>query len=128
MTKRNTFTELDYEILQTLIEFMSQNAKEPKTITYKELVARVDNPAVIPVNMGSHLGRIGEVINATANLTHAPIPNSLVVSKSTDKAGVGYDEMMQSMHKNEPTVQAIYDYEKWDLVLDIAKSNIGKLI
>ena len=126
MAAGSIFNETDYEILQTLIGFIKENAPEPRKITYKELAGLVDNPSVIPINMGSHLGRIGEVISATNNLTHAPIPNSIVVNQGTDKAGDGYDELMRSISKSEPSIQDIYDYKNWDLILDLAKGKVGK--
>ena len=128
MQSRDTFTALDYKILEVLVDFIKDNVADPKSITYKELVERVNDPAVIPINMGRYLGRIGRIVDATANLTHAPIPNSIVVNQSSDMAGDGYDELMKSMGKSEPSIQAIYDYKKWDLILDLAKGSIGKLI
>ena len=126
MPKYNTFTELDYKILESLISFIRENIDDPRVITYKQLVKRVNDPSVIPVNMGSHLGRIGEAINST--LTHAPIPNGIVVNQDTGKAGEGYGEIMNSMGRVEPSVQDIYSYDKWDLVLDIVRSGVGKII
>lgn len=128
MATGSIFTETDYEILQVLVNFIKENASDPQKITYKELAELVDNSSVIPINIGSHLGRIGEVIGATNNLTHAPIPNSIVVNQGTDKAGDGYDELMRSIGRGEPTIKNIYEYKDWDLILDLAKSKIGKTV
>ncbi len=128
---KSIFTELDYEILESLINFIKENKDEPKTITYKELVKRVNDSALIPVNMGSHLGTIGEAINFTGHLihpVHPPIPNSLVVNGGTGVAGDGYEPLMKSIGKVTPDMQAIYDYGKWDLVLELAKDRIGKSV
>lgn len=119
MKNRTILTYIDLIIFKTLIQWVQENKDECATLTYQQVVEKVNHPSVIPVNLGSHFERI---LNYC--LEHnAPVITALVVKKndSNPVPGAGFFEALgikvepeKRREYWETICKQVYSYENWD--------------
>ncbi len=125
MKEKTTLTYIDRIILNTLIRWVQEHQDEHATLTYKQVVEKVNHPSVIPINLGSHFGRI---LNYC--LEHnIPVITALVVKQNASEPGAGFFEALgvqvapeKRREYWESVCEQVYNYEKWDELFIGAKT------
>jgi hypothetical protein len=118
--------DIDIQIFEILVNWIKENKSDQTPMPYAQLTKKIDNPSVIPVNVGIYLGNI-----STYCMEHNAPPISAVVGGSdTVEPGkgffdlIGYPELKADKRIDVwlPKLKEVYDYDGWDEVIEKAKS------
>ncbi len=117
MKERTTLTYIDLIIFHTLIRWVQEHQDEHITLTYKQVVEKVNHPSVIPINLGSHFGRILHYCLER----NIPVITALVVKQNASEPGAGFFEALgvqvapeKRREYWESICEQVYNYDKWD--------------
>ena len=112
---------------RSALPLLVRQAKARRTITYQDLAKELGMPN--PRNLNFPLGSIGTSLQGLGEEWDQPIPKiqALVINKSTNAPGPGIDEFLdgfaalspeQQLEQIRSTQREVYDYRRWDDVLD----------
>lgn len=125
MSKTN-LSDVDLEIFGILVDWVKENRTEQTPMPYAKLAKAVNNPSVIPTNLGLYLGHVSSYC-----LEHdAPAISAIVGGSNTCEPGAGFFDLLgYTDTKPEdrielwlPLLKQAYEYENWDELLTKAKS------
>lgn len=123
---KTTLSDVDLEIFGILVDWVKENRTEQTPMPYAKLAKAVDNPSVIPTNLGLYLGHVSSYC-----LEHdAPAISAIVGGSNTCEPGAGFFDLLgYTDTKPEdrielwlPLLKQAYEYENWDELLTKAKS------
>lgn len=127
--------ENDLKIFDVLIEWIKEHNDKRKpdykaNITYSTLVDKVSAYSIIPVNVGTHLGRVSNFCKEN----NAPAISAIVGSIEKCEPSKGFFEVLgcadlsmeQKLAKWMPLFNAVYDYpiEQWQELREKYKNYI----
>lgn len=123
---KNILSDVELEIFGILVDWVKENRTEQTPMPYAKLAKVVNNPSVIPTNLGLYLGHVSSYC-----LEHdAPAISAIVGGSNTCEPGAGFFELLgYADTKPEdrielwlPLLKQAYEYENWDELLTKAKS------
>lgn len=126
MSNKTTLSDINQSIFEILVKWVKENKTERTPMPYAKLAKEVNNPSVIPTNLGTYLGRI-----STYCLEHnAPAISAVVGGSNTCEPGAGFFELLgytdtKAEDRIElwlPLLKQAYEYENWDELLAKAKT------
>lgn len=122
--------ENDLKVFDVLIKWIEEHQKDKANITYGILVDKVSAYSIIPVNVGTHLGRVSNFCKENS----APAISAIVGSIEKCEPSKGFFEVLGCadlpMEKKLeiwiPMFNAVYDYpiEKWQELREKYKTYI----
>lgn len=122
--------ENDLKVFDVLIKWIKNNKDDRRPIKYGELVNEVGAYSIIPVNVGTHLGRISNFCKEN----NAPAISAIVGSLEKCEPSKGFFEVLGCadlpMEKKleiwMPLYNAVYDYplESWQELREKYKNYI----
>lgn len=123
---KTSLSNVDLEIFGILVSWIKENKAEQVPMPYAKLAKAVNNPSVIPTNLGLYLGHVSSYC-----LEHdAPAISAIVGGSNACEPGAGFFELLgYADTKPEdrielwlPLLKQAYKYENWDELLTKAKS------
>ena len=109
----------DLKVFEVLVKWIDEHKKDRKPITYSELVNEVSAYSIIPVNVGTHLGRVSNFCKEN----NAPAISAIVGSIEKCEPSKGFFEVLgcadlpmeKKLEVWMPLYNAVYDYslEDW---------------
>lgn len=109
-----------------MVDWIKENKTEQTPMPYAKLAKAVDNPSVIPTNLGNYLGHVSSYC-----LEHgAPAISAIVGGSNTCEPGAGFFELLGYPDTKPedrielwlPLLKEAYEYDGWDELLTKAKS------
>lgn len=123
---KTTLSDIDLKIFEILVDWIKENKAEQTPMPYAKLAKAVDNPSVIPTNLGNYLGHVSSYC-----LEHdAPAISAIVGGSNTCEPGAGFFELLGYPDTKPedrielwlPLLKQAYEYGSWDELLTKAKS------
>lgn len=123
--KEKRLTDIDLHIFGILVDWIKKNKTEKTPMPYAQLAKAVDNPSVIPTNLGIYLGHI----SAYCLENNAPAISAIVGGSDTCEPGKGFFDLLgytdlkpdKRIETWLPILAQAYEYDSWDEVLEKAK-------
>ncbi len=126
---RSELSDIDLVIFEILVAWIEENKTDQTPMPYAELAKLVNNPSVIPTNLGTYLGRISTYCLDN----NAPAISAVVGGSDTCEPGAGFFELIgRGDTKPEkrlevwlPILNQAYEYDGWRELLAKAGAENG---